>query len=100
MANTGVEFLKAQLGGNGTLIISGTSTYNNAEQFIAIQVLSDAVIAAITDSEDNDLLLNDATGLNIGATTLPAGTIIHARKNRTIKSIQLTSGLCVGLLAR
>lgn len=97
-ANTSTELLKNQIGGNGTLIIKGTALLDT-EEFIFIQVLSDCEFTSLVDGGENDLTLNDANGLNLESDTIPAGTILRARNGRTIKEVQLSSGVCLGVLA-
>ena len=85
-ANKANELSRQTLGLSGSTILSGTGTASDGP-FVAIQILKDAVISAITAA--------GITGSASLVTSLIAGTIIYG----DFRSVTITSGLLVAYRA-
>lgn len=82
-ADRTTELTEISLGQRGSKSITGTSAVTG--QFIAIQIVADAVVSAQTDDGVTNMDLTDFT-------SLPAGLIVYGRWS----SITLTSGEAIG----
>jgi hypothetical protein len=81
-ANKANELGRQGLGQNGSTVLSGTGTASDGP-FVAVQILKDTVISAITAP--------GITGSASLATTLTAGSIFYGG----IQSVTITSGLLI-----
>lgn len=81
-----------QLGRNGQYLVTGTSAVDLTSKldgtFVIAVVNEDAVISALTDKAD----VNMVTESNLTGATISAGTILSPRKCKQFKSVTLTSG--------
>jgi hypothetical protein len=85
-ANKANELSRQTLGLSGSTVLSGTGTASDGP-FVAIQILKDTGISAITAA--------GITGSASLATTLTAGTVIYG----DIRSVTISSGLLIAYKA-
>jgi hypothetical protein len=85
-ANKANELSRQTLGLGGSTVLSGTGTASDGP-FVAIQILADTGISAITAP--------GITGSASLVTTLAAGTIVYG----DIRSVTITSGLLIAYKA-